>query len=191
MSLGIQVNKDKIGNLIVLLAGRLKPLYHTKLIKLLYLIDEEAVKDGGIPITWLDYKAWQYGPVAPETYFIQEEPNIFDSYIEKSKKADGTIIKPKVSFDDSEFSDYDLEIIERVITKFGHMTSKDLVKLTHKEGTLWDIAKKENHINFDASNTTSDYSLDFTRIISDDELKLSNLKGAKETMMFRAQIEKC
>ena len=64
MCLGIQVNKDKIGNLIVLLAGRLKPLYHTKLIKLLYLIDEEAVKDGGIPITWLDYKAWQYGPVS-------------------------------------------------------------------------------------------------------------------------------
>jgi hypothetical protein len=51
--------------------------------------------------------------------------------------------------------------------------------------------KKENNINFDASNTTSDYSLDFTRIISDDELKLSNYKGAKETMMFRAQIEKC
>jgi uncharacterized phage-associated protein len=191
MSLGIQVNKDKIGNLIVLLADRLKPLYHSKLIMLLYLIDEEAVKDGGIPITWLDYKVWQYGPVALETYFIQEEPNIFDSYIEKSKKTDATIIKPRVSFDDSEFSDYDLEIIERVITKFGHMTSKDLVKLTHKEGTLWDIAKKENHINFDASNTTSDYSLDFTRIISDDELKLSNFKGAKETMMFRAQIEKC
>ena len=189
MSLGIQVNKDKIGNLIVLLADRLKPLYHSKLIMLLYLIDEEAVKDGGIPITWLDYKAWQYGPVAPETYFIQEEPNIFDSYIEKSKKTDATIIKPRVSFNDREFSDYDLEIIERVITKFG--TSKNLVKLAHKEGTLRDIAKKENHINFDASNTTSDYSLDFTRIISDDELKLSNYKGAKETMMFRAQIEKC
>ena len=191
MCLGIQVNKDKIGNLIVLLAGRLKPLYHTKLIKLLYLIDEEAVKDGGIPITWLDYKAWQYGPVAPETFFIKEETNLFNSYIEKSKKADGIIIKPKVSFDDSEFSDYDLEIIERAITKFGHMAPKDLVKLTHKKGSLWDIAKKENHINFDASNTTSDYTLDFTRIISDDELKLSNYEGAKETMMFRAQIEKC
>lgn len=191
MCLGIQVNKDKIGNLIVLLAGRLKPLYHTKLIKLLYLIDEEAVKDGGIPITWLDYKAWQYGPVAPETFFIKEETNLFNSYLEKSKKGDGTIIKPKVSFDDSEFSDYDLEIIERVITKFGHMAPKDLVKLTHKEGSLWDIAKKENHINFDDSNTTSDYTLDFTRIISDDELKLSNYEGAKETMMFRAQIKKC
>lgn len=191
MCLGIQVNKDKIGNLIVLLAGRLKPLYHTKLIKLLYLIDEEAVKDGGIPITWLDYKAWQYGPVAPETFFIKEETGLFNSYIEKSKKGDGTIIKPKVNFDDSEFSDYDLEIIERVITKFGNMSPKDLVKLTHKEGSLWDIAKKENHINFDNSNTTSDCSLDFTRIISDDELKLSNYYGAKETMMFRAQIEKC
>lgn len=191
MCLGIQVNKDKIGNLIVLLASRLKPLYHTKLIKLLYLIDEEAVKDGGIPITWLDYKAWQYGPVAPETFFIKEEANLFNNYIEKSKKGDGTIIKPKVGFDDSEFSDYDLDLIDKVIDQFGQMTCHELVQLTHKKGSLWDITTKENQINFDASNTTSDYSLDFTRIISDDELKLSNYKGAKETMMFRAQIEKC
>ncbi|HEY5570416.1 MAG TPA: type II toxin-antitoxin system antitoxin SocA domain-containing protein, partial [Bacteroidales bacterium] len=61
MCIGIQVNKDKIGNLIVLLATRLKPLYHTKLIKLLYLIDEEAVKEDGVPVTWLEYKVWQFG----------------------------------------------------------------------------------------------------------------------------------
>ena len=61
MCLGIKVNKDKIGNLMVYLSERISPIYHTQLIKLLYLIDEEAVKDDGVPVTWLDYKAWQYG----------------------------------------------------------------------------------------------------------------------------------
>ena len=83
------------------------------------------------------------------------------------------------------------ELIDKVINQFGHMTCNELVQLTHKKGSLWDITTRENHINFDATNTTSDYTLDFTRIISDDELKLSNYKGAKETMMFRAQIKKC
>lgn len=190
MCLGIQVNKNKIGNLIALLASRLKPLYHTKLIKLLYLIDEEAVKDDGIPITWLDYQAWQYGPVAPETFFIQNETHLFDNYIEKIVNSKSTILKSKVEFDDSDFSDYDLEIIERVINKYGHLTAQELVELTHKKGSLWSMTTKENKIDFTTSHT-SDYTLDFTQLIAHDEIKLSNYEEAKETMMFKEQIEKC
>lgn len=191
MCIGIQVNKDKIGNLIVLLATRLKPLYHTKLIKLLYLIDEEAVKEDGVPVTWLEYKVWQFGPVAPETYFIQSEDNPFNHYISCSKKGDGTIVKPNAIFDDSDFCDYDLEVIERVIEKYGKMTTRELVDLTHKKGSLWHTMVEEHNLDFSSSNNTSEYSLDFTRIIADDKKKLSNFKGALETMMFRAQMEKC
>jgi len=39
MCLGVDVNKEKIGNLMIYLADNLMPLYHTKLIKLMYLID--------------------------------------------------------------------------------------------------------------------------------------------------------
>ena len=60
MCLGIKVNKDKIGNLMVYLSERISPIYHTQLIKLLYLIDEEAVKDDGVPVTWLDYNCLLY-----------------------------------------------------------------------------------------------------------------------------------
>ena len=70
MDIGVEVNKEKIGNLLIYLAVHLNPLFHTKLIKLLYLIDENAVRDCGVPVTWLDYKVWQYGPVAPVIYEI-------------------------------------------------------------------------------------------------------------------------
>ena len=41
----------------------------TKALKLLYLIDETAVRQSGSPITWLEYKVWKNGPVASEIYF--------------------------------------------------------------------------------------------------------------------------
>lgn len=72
MNLGIQSNKDLVGNLIILLANRCKPLYHTKLMKLLFFIDKEATEVKGTPITWLDYKAWKLGPVSPELFYSKK-----------------------------------------------------------------------------------------------------------------------
>ena len=78
-------------------------VFHTQLIKLLYLIDETAIKANGIPITWLDYKAWQFGPVAPETYYIKYKKSVFDSFIslyENNIGENKLLLFPKVDFDD-------------------------------------------------------------------------------------------
>jgi uncharacterized phage-associated protein len=185
MSLGILANKDKIGNLMILLAERLSPLYHTKLIKLLYLIDETAVKDDGIPLTWLDYKVWQYGPVAPETYFIKDDDHLFAGYIHATKSENGTLIVPAAEFNKNSFSEYELEIIDRVIAGYGYLTSEDLVQLTHKPDSLWNKTRLENDLDFDESIANiSDISLDFRRLIAGDEQKLSNYEGAHEMMCF-------
>jgi 1-deoxy-D-xylulose 5-phosphate reductoisomerase len=40
----------------------------TKAIKLLYIADEKAIKETGVPITWLNYKAWKFGPVPEDIY---------------------------------------------------------------------------------------------------------------------------
>lgn len=149
-SLGVQGNKELVGNLIILLAKKCAPLYHTKLIKLLYLIDEEAIRERGIPITWLDYKVWQYGPVDPAVFYIRN----FSEYIssETTTSIDGnaatTIISPKKEFDDDEFSEYDLEIIEKTLVKYQNKTANELVNITHKVGSPWDLTKKENDLDF-------------------------------------------
>ena len=66
MCLGMYTNRNLIGNILILLSTRCKPLYHTKLLKLLYLIDEEATKRTGTPLTWLSYNVWQFGPVGEQ-----------------------------------------------------------------------------------------------------------------------------
>lgn len=184
-SIGIRLNKNLIGNLMVLIANRCAPLYHTKLIKMLYLIDEEAVKDNGIPITWLDYKVWQYGPVDPATFFIQQN---FGSYVDAKKVYNpygetATLVTAKKDFDKSEFSQYELELINRVIDKYGSKKPSELVEITHAKGGLWDLTKKENDLDFSIANI-SDVSIDLSRLVKGDPEKYENFKEAEEQMQF-------
>lgn len=187
----MQINKELIGNLIVLLAKKCAPLYHTKLIKMLYLIDEEAVKDSGTPITWLDYKVWQLGPVDPAVFFIY--PN-FKEYISTQKEEtptgeSHTIILPKKEFEDDEFSEYDLDIINRTIEKYKDNTASDLVDLTHAPGSLWDITKKENELDFSIANI-SDVSMDMKRLVENDARKSLNYSEAYDSACFSSSLKK-
>lgn len=48
-------------------------------------------------------------------------------------------------FCDDEFSDNDLLVMQEVIKKYGNLTAKDLVQLTHKKVTLWyEAVSKQN-----------------------------------------------
>ena len=170
MCIGIKANKELIGNLMILLATECKPLYHTKLLKLLYLIDEESVKRTGVPITWLNYKAWMHGPVTEDVYYSKyKRHNKFSDYVLFSLSEDGScIIKPVAEFKDSEFSDMDLYIISDVIEKHGKKTSNQLVKLTHNNGSLYDATKKKYDIEFSKDNCTSDINIDFQELLRTD-----------------------
>ncbi len=63
-----RILNNKIGNILAYMATQTEPLYMTKALKLLYIIDETAVRQSGSPITWLDYKVWKNGPVSHEIY---------------------------------------------------------------------------------------------------------------------------
>lgn len=185
-SLGLIVNKEKIGNLIIYLAERIKPLYHTKLIKLLYFIDEYAVKDSGIPITWLEYKVWEKGPVAPETFFLKTESNVFRDFITTKQHGENSfIICPIKAFDDSCFSDYDFEVIDTVVSELADKNAEYLIKLSHQKGSLWSDSVEKNKIDFSHSNSkTTNYNLDFFDLVKNDPEKSINYREALEIALF-------
>ena len=86
-------------------------------------------------------------------------------------------------FDDSEFSDYEMDLVNRVIDSYGHYQGTDLIELLHEEGSLWkkvvderDLAKKFEHHN------TSNYRIDFSCLIANDPLKLQILRNAQESL---------
>lgn len=190
MDIGIKVNKELIGNLMILLAERCKPLYHTKLLKLLFLIDEESMKKTGVPITWLDYKVWQLGPVADDVFFSKLPGyNKFSEYVSFNHLGDGScIIKSIATFDDGEFCDLDLEIINSVIDKYGNKSSKELVELTHQEGSIYDTTKKKYGVEFSGANRTSDIEIDFKELL-DNTSKKAAYQYALESMQSKLLLD--
>ena len=108
------IQNKKIGNVLVYLADQINPLSLTKALKLLYMLDETSVQETGVPVTWLDYKVWELGPVATEIYyelrnnhkeFIHGEVISLDNYIsiETDTTHQRSRITPLKPFDEDEF----------------------------------------------------------------------------------------
>ncbi len=178
-------NLDKIGNLIVYLVDEIKRKHHqntylTKLLKLLYIIDETSVKETGAPVTGLDYRVWKMGPVAYDVYkdFVFDESNQLATFAEgkksTSKIRNNDIVKIESvnRFNDDEFSDYEMEMIDRVIDQFGHYDGEALINLLHEKGSLWDKIVEANHLMavFEKQNT-SEYRIDLSEILQDPHKK--------------------
>ena len=187
-------NIEKIGNLIIYLVDEIKKkykrqLYLTKLLKLLYIIDETAVKETSVPITGLTYKAWKMGPVAYDVYkdLQYEKSDQLSFYVEAKKPKgdsnDWALINSVNKFDDSEFSDYEINLIDRVIDDYGAYDKDQLIELLHEDGSLWKQVVDENHLQkiFETENT-SQYKIDLSLLLAGDKHKLELFRNAQDSL---------
>ena len=158
---------NKIGNTIVYLAQNIPNLSKTKLLKLLYLLDEVSIKEFSVPFLNLEYYVWQAGPVATEIFgeISQDfETSILDQFLrlrfQEINQRFAVFIEPKKDFDDSEFSDNDMMILEKFCQKFKDTTAEQLVEITHRKNTLWyQIALKNNLLHdFETKRKTTSNS---------------------------------
>jgi uncharacterized phage-associated protein len=175
---------DKIGNTIIYLTERIQPLYKTKLLKLLYLLDEFLVKKYGVPFLNLDYEVWQAGPVCSDIYQeLNESPNLLEDYILLTFDEAGTKVSAKRKFADGEFSDNEISLLEFVVEKFKYTPAPELVSLTHGESSPWYKAAQSNGLLelFEAKKTnTSNCKVDLSDLIKGDTLKEQRFKDFQE-----------
>lgn len=61
-------SKQKLGNTLVFIADRVDQLSKTKLLKLLYLMEEYMVKRYHVPFLALPFEVWQAGPVVKDVF---------------------------------------------------------------------------------------------------------------------------
>lgn len=157
---------DKIGNAIIYLAERIPDLSKTKLLKLLYLLEETYVKKYQLPFLNLEFEVWQAGPVARDIFIdLSDEPNLLKEYIRIKKKSDGTYIKPVIKFSDDEFSDNEIEMLDLIIEHFGSKTAAELVNRTHQKNSNWyAIAKSKGLLELfkEKMTNSSDEKIDLT-----------------------------
>jgi uncharacterized phage-associated protein len=133
---------DKIGNTLIYLANHIQDLSKTKALKLLYILDELAVRKSGIPFLNLKYEVWKFGPVAEDIFIdLSNTPSLLKKYIKSS-----THIQALKAFNDDEFTQNDLTLLDLVVRDFGTKTAKELVKYTHRPKSLWYELAKENNV---------------------------------------------
>lgn len=166
---------DKVGNSIVYLSGKIGKITKTQALKLIYILDELSIKKSGIPFFNLKYKVWKFSPVSEELFIdLSSEITMLKKYVEKSNEGGASFLKPIIDFNDDEFSDNDMELLDFVIEKFGDKSAKDLVVHTHRENSPWYITAKENSVlelleNEEINNT--EILIDMRILINHDERK--------------------
>jgi uncharacterized phage-associated protein len=191
---------DKIGNLLNYLSTKSPNLSLTKLLKLIYLIDETSYSRTGSPITWFDYKVWKMGPVAEELYnelkFDQSlVQNGVKINLEKFIKTEYTFISgysqltilPVGDYNLDDFSPFEVALMDNIIEKFSSCSAAQLVDILHTQGTLWHQSVNENKLdlNFAVYGNKSNHTIDFSQLIKENPILQLAAKSAYESMQLK------
>ncbi|MCX7313464.1 MAG: Panacea domain-containing protein [Alphaproteobacteria bacterium] len=149
MPLKFRPKLDKIVELLLYLAKRRPGADKYQAVKFLYLTDREHFQRYGRPITFDDYYAMWYGPVASnaldllhEDYWTLRRAGINSlpfkterGYVKfKSGKDTETVFirAPLRAVNDSIFSKSDIEVFDEIIEKYGDASFDELFEMTHK-----------------------------------------------------------
>lgn len=165
-------SKRKLGNAILYIACHVEDLSKSKLIKLMYLMEETMVRKYQAPFLALQYEVWQYGPVAKEIYVgFSNTPTILRDYVCTSATEDGTYICPNNEFNPDSFNEMELEVMAFVIREYGALKARELKDITHRPDGLW-YKKAQSKGLIEAFErqecTSSDEVIDFSELLPDD-----------------------
>ena len=120
---------DKLGNALIYLIEKMGSLPKTRLLKLVYIIEEKSIEKRSMPFFNLDFEVWKFGPVCQNLYVeFTEEPTILKDYIKKRNTRNGFVFDKNSSFNDDEFSDSDISLMDEIINEFSGSNCNDLVE---------------------------------------------------------------
>jgi len=127
-------NLEKAAQMILFFSSRMKPLYKTKLNKLLFYADFQYFSNHGQSISGMEYRAIQHGPV-PADYDKLLVRLSEDELIAIEPDADnfGETVQPKKGFDSLVFSTEELAVLDQIENQFKKITAKQIVEISHQE----------------------------------------------------------
>ena len=183
---------EKLGNTLVYLANNVGEFQKTKALKLLFLLEENSIKKYGIPFFGFDFKVWQFGPVNEQVYesLNSDDLTMVNSFIRRVNNFPDEF-EASAEFNDDEFSQNDMELLDEVVRFARHKTAKDLVRITHGKDSLWRKKAKEEGIyeKLEKSQITkTDILIDFSKLLDGDEYLKERYTGALEHIDFTTQI---
>ena len=179
---------QKIGNTIIYLADNVGELSKTKILKLLFLLEESSVKRFGYPFFGLNFQIWKLGPVLKEVYIdlSEDNPNLLRDFIEKDAY-DNKLYKAKGKFNDDQFSDNDIYLLEKIKDFARHKTAKNLINHTHQENSLWRKSAIKNGILQELESeevNSTEHVIDFSLLFENDEVLKERYLESLENLEF-------
>lgn len=117
-----------------------KTLNYTKLIKLLYLTDREALSRWERPLTGDSYVSMPKGPVLSQTYDLINYPDFLDSksYWHKfiSKTIYDVLLIDEPNID--ELSEREINLLEQIYQEYKDKDWKEMIDICHKCCPEWE-----------------------------------------------------
>lgn len=160
--------KEKIANAIIYFVKnatpRNKPLGITKLMKLLFYFDFGFYAQTGVSSTGLKYFAWEQGPVPKDVWLNLKEKGTDLDLKNKvkllpSREDDlSTAVKTDKKFDSDEFTDLELELLEKIAFMYKELNAKQISKVSHEKDKPWAVTRETR-----GDNKEIDYALVFPK----------------------------
>ncbi|MCG8328558.1 MAG: DUF4065 domain-containing protein [Chitinophagales bacterium] len=161
----VRPNLEKLCNMLSFFAVEAGEPHKTKMNKLLFYSDFLNYKTTCYSISGSKYRAIQYGPV-PQNFGSLYEFADREGYIqiEYNECNDGVIQERHLpgathTFNDSLFSEVELEAMKSVARKFGKMTTRKIVEKSHEEDAWKENVKGYQIIRYSKAFTLKTISL--------------------------------
>lgn len=124
---------------------------HLKLMKLLYLSDREALAKYGFPLSGDSVVAMPHGPVLSMTLNlmdgdVESAPGGWEAWISDKENHEVSLRNAAFSLADlDQLSPADLEVLDIVWNKFGHMGKYEIRNYTHQNCPEWQDPNGSSH----------------------------------------------
>ncbi len=130
---GVELNLNKVVEIINYYASKVSSLHKVKLMKMLWYGDSLSYKRNGRSITGLVYRALPMGAV-PEGYeqIIDLDGVEFETVFYDYERM-GYRFKPAEGFEIKELRPSEIEILDAVIAEVGHLNSQEIIDKMHDE----------------------------------------------------------
>jgi uncharacterized phage-associated protein len=200
-----RINNDKISNVLNYFASQIDYLSMTKTLKLLYILDETSIKETGTPVTWLDYKVWENGPVAIDIYNEIKHQEVFcyqgkelsllhsiqlEKKFNTDRNSEEVFLKPNGNFDKTIFNRYELNLLETIVFKYGNWNATELINFLHEEGSLWHKMVSEHNLitHFQQIGKRTNHLIEFNNLLEDNPILQMAAKSSFEALSFQESI---
>lgn len=179
---------EKLGNTLIYLCNKMSDLSKTHLLKLIFIIEESSIKNNGIPFFDLTFNVWKLGPVSVDLFAeLSGQQNLLKGYVDKEIRNTHTYFISTKEFSDDQFSDNDMLLLDGIIKRFLHCSTRDLIAHTHKVGSPWFKAANKRGIYEKLERgeiTTTPFEIEFDDFVENDTAKFERYNFHKEFLNY-------